>query len=193
MTTGSLIDPAGAADAPVDLGDGAVLAPLRDADIPALAAAMAAIEPWRSLGYRAGALERYWQRPDGGAARLGVLLHGHCAGALCVRPRWLHGPFLELLCLLPTAQGEGRGGRILNWLATTATALGPNLWTSVDSGNGRALAFYRRHGFAEVARLPKLLASDRDELLLHRILNTATRCGTIAAENAPRPGAREPL
>ena len=193
MTTRSLIDPAGGADAPVDLGDGAVLAPLRDADIPALAAAMAAIDPWRSLGYRAGALERYWQRPDGGAARLGVLLNGHCAGALCVRPRWLRGPFLELLCLLPTAQGEGRGGRILNWLATTAAALGPNLWTSVDSGNGRALAFYRRHGFAEAARLPKLLAPDRDELLLRRTLDIGPFGGSIAAQNAPRPGTQEPL
>jgi GNAT superfamily N-acetyltransferase len=193
MTTPSLIDPAGGTGAPVDLSDGAVLVPLRNADIPALAAAMAAIDPWRSLGYGAGALERYWQRLDGGAARLGVLLHGRCAGALCVRPRWLRGPFLELLCLLPIAQGEGRGGRILNWLATVAAALGPNLWTSVDSGNGRALAFYRRHGFAEVARLPKLLAPDRDELLLRRILDTATRGGTIAAKNAPCPHAGEPL
>jgi GNAT superfamily N-acetyltransferase len=171
MTTGSLIDPAGCpASASADLGGGLVLGILRDGEIAGLAAAMAALDPWRTLGYRPEGLARYWQRPDGGACRLGIRLDDRCAGALCVRPRWLCGPFLELLCLLPPAQGRGMGGRIIDWLAASADGLGGNLWTSVSSTNPRACAFYRRNGFVEAARLPWLIAADADELLLRRRL-----------------------
>ncbi|WP_295882302.1 N-acetyltransferase [uncultured Thiohalocapsa sp.] len=171
MTTGSLIDAAGcAADASDNLGGGLVLGTLRDGEIAGLATAMAALEPWRALGYQPAALAHYWQRPDVGACRIEVRLNARCAGALCVRPRWLCGPFLELLCLLPQAQGQGVGRRIIDWLATRAAGLGANLWTSVSSTNPRAHAFYRRNGFVEAARLPQLIATDADELLLRRHL-----------------------
>jgi GNAT superfamily N-acetyltransferase len=174
MTTGSLIDPAGVPpDASADPGGGVLLRPLGAADVPALAAAMAGLDPWQRLGYTSAALVRYWYRPDSGASRIGVRLRGDLVGGLCVRPRWLRGCFLELLCLLPTAQGQGIGGRIIDWLAAAAPDLGPNLWTSVSTANPRALAFYRRRGFAEAARLPELIAPAADELLLRRPLRDA--------------------
>lgn len=181
MTNGSLIDPAGIARSPnVDIGRGWRLAELPTSDIPALASAMARIEPWLDLGYRADALERYWRRPDAGACRIGVHGPEHCVGALCVRPRWLRGAFLELFCLLPAAQGQGIGGRIIDWLALVCAEFGPNLWTSASSTNQRALSFYRRQGFAEVSSLEGLIAAGEAELLLRRPLRAAP-------PNAPRP------
>lgn len=172
----SLLDPAHPGSGPpLTLPGGARLGPLADADIDPLAAAMANMEPWAGLGYGGAALAAYWRRPDPGAARLGLTCRERLAGALCVRPRWLRGPFLELLCLLPPAQGRGLGRALLGWLAAEAAALGPRLWTSADAANARALAFYHRVGFSEAARLPDLLAQGRDEVLLRLDLAPAPR------------------
>jgi GNAT superfamily N-acetyltransferase len=59
------------------------------------------------------------------------------------------GGELEHLYVDPPAQGRGHGGALLDRVLTRAQ--GPvELWTF--QRNARALAFYARHGFAEVRR-----------------------------------------
>jgi ribosomal protein S18 acetylase RimI-like enzyme len=175
MTKASLIDPALHATGLVRLPTGLVVGILAPDAVSGLAGSMALMEPWRGLGYTSAALARYWRRTDPGLVRLGVSADGELCGAMSVRARWLRGVFLELLCLLPAAQGAGHGAALLHWLSQEAAALAPNLWTSVADGNRRALDFYRREGFVEAARLGDLIQAGRDELLLRKRLADCER------------------
>lgn len=180
MSWSSLLDPAAPGlGCAVPLAGGVSLEPLRQAQSEVLAAAMAAMDPWTSLGLGPDALARYWQRPDPGAARLALLHHGALSGGFCVRPRWLRGPFLELMCVLPVAQGQGVGRLVIDWLADESRVLGPNLWTSAMAENLPAIAFYRALGFREAARIADLMAPGRTEVLLRR----ETRAASHARDN----------
>jgi GNAT superfamily N-acetyltransferase len=86
-----------------------------------------------------------------------------------VRSPWLKGPYLELLALLPKAQGQGIGANILAWFEQEALKAGArNLWVCASLFNTRALRFYERHGFEQAATLPGLVADGYDEILLRK-------------------------
>jgi GNAT superfamily N-acetyltransferase len=91
------------------------------------------------------------------------------AGVVSVRHPWLKGPYLELLALLPEAQNQGIGSRIIAWFESTALSHGSrNLWVCASSFNARAVRFYERHGFARAVTLPGLVADGYDEVLLRK-------------------------
>lgn len=153
-----------------------MIRPLDAAEISAFAAALAAMAPWSTLGFAAEGLARYLGRDDPAARRMVAEREGRAAGLLVLRAPWLRGPYVEVLAVLPEAQGGGVGRALLDWAAGQG---GDNLWACVSAFNTPARAFYARAGFVEVAPLPDLVAAGEDEILLRRQL-------------IPRPGGGSP-
>jgi GNAT superfamily N-acetyltransferase len=153
---------------PIELGR-ARLSALAPEVCERLAASIVEIPPWSVMNYPADAIARFLATPDGGASRYLVEVEGEQAGAVSVRSPWLKGPYLELLALLPKAQGQGIGASILAWFEQDALKLGArNLWVCASSFNVHALRFYGRHGFHPAATLPGLVADGYDEILLRK-------------------------
>ncbi len=147
---------------------GTLLRPLADEDIDGLATACAAVDPYRRLGFSAAGLAGYLRRDDPALARFALVTGDTVAGVLALRRPWLRGPFIEMLAVLPKAQGHGLGRRAIEWAAAQAVSSGGNLWATVSDFNWPARAFYRRLGFAEIAELPGLVAPTAGEILLRR-------------------------
>ncbi len=148
------------------------LRPIAEGEASFLAAACAAIDPWRRLGFRPSALARYFDGSDPGLHRFALTLEGHVAGVLAVRWPWLRGPSIELLAVLPEFHRMGLGAAAVDWTAARAATAAKNLWTTVSDFNVGARLFWRRQGFAEIAPLPDLLAAGRAEMLMRRVLKT---------------------
>ena len=143
---------------------------LNRADSRGLAERLVAMDPWRTLQYRADALAAYLGRPDAGFRRFTVTVSGQAAGLVALRYPWLKGVYLELLALFPPHQGQGLGQELLLWVERQCRPHTKNLWTAVSSFNQPGRRFYARLGFVEVARLENLIIEGQDELLLRKIL-----------------------
>jgi ribosomal protein S18 acetylase RimI-like enzyme len=135
--------------------------PLTGTEPDHFAALLADIDPWRRLGYNALALADYLDRPDPTLSRM--VMPGK--GVIALRSPWLRGPYIELLAVLPEAQGQGIGRALVEWATSRG---GANLWACVSEFNAPARAFYARLGFTEVAKLPGLVAPGETEILLRK-------------------------
>lgn len=142
--------------------------PLAVADAAPLAQGLAAIDPWRRLGYSAAGLETYLRRDDPALIRMVVDGADGVAALLALRRPWLRGPYIELLAVLPAAQGTGLGRMLVEWAAAQG---GDNLWACVSAFNRPARAFYAGLGFVEVAPLSDLVAAGADEILVRKRLS----------------------
>ncbi|MEW2073575.1 GNAT family N-acetyltransferase [Streptomyces sp. NPDC012403] len=80
-----------------------------------------------------------------------ITVDGVDAGALVVEYRETE-VYLGRIELHPHYQGRGIGARLIQSLIDTAAQRGQHLILDVLAINTRAHAFYRRHGFREVAR-----------------------------------------
>ena len=143
---------------------------LSRADSRGLAERLVAMDPWRTLQYRADALADYLGRPDAGFTRFTVTVAGLAAGLMALRYPWLKGVYLELLAIFPPHQGQGLGQELLLWVERQCRPHTKNLWTAVSSFNQPGRRFYEKHGFREVARLEDLIIAGQDEILLRKIL-----------------------
>jgi ribosomal protein S18 acetylase RimI-like enzyme len=146
------------------------LHPLRVETAPLLAAALATMDPWLSLGYTSEALTRYLMHSEAALHRFEIRVEGKTAGAVSVRDPWLRGPYLELFGIFQPWQGVGVGKAVLGWFTEGARQRGGNAWALVSSENAGARRFYRREGFCEIAPLPGLVAEGNDEILLRKQL-----------------------
>lgn len=146
------------------------LRPLTEADAEPLAAALVELEPWRTLGYRATALAAYLGRDDTALTSFVIERDAQTAGLVAIRSPWLRGPNIELLALLPSAQGGGLGRQVVAWAAAEAKPVAANLWACVSAFNADARAFYAAQGFVETATLPDLVAPGFDEILVRKRL-----------------------
>ena len=134
---------------------------------------IAAMDPWRSLGYRPEGLARFLRRSARAAE--GVLVaadeearRGSLLGVVCVQEGVLLGNFVALLAVKPEAAGQGVGRALMDAVARQTFATHRWLYVSVDAGNRGARAFYRKLGFRQVGRLPDLIRPGRVELLLRQ-------------------------
>ncbi len=154
---------------PIDIGP-AILSPLSTSDAQTLGSAIARIEPWSRMGYADETLIDYLadSGTNAGARKLGIWQSENLTGCISIRDPWLIGPYLEMLALLPDWQGRGIGSALLRWFEQDANPDARNLWVVSSSFNERALAFYRRHGFEDVATLPSLVFDGFDEILLRK-------------------------
>lgn len=129
---------------------------------------IAAIDPWRGLGYRAPALGRWLGR----VARRGwvrVAVEGdEVIAVMVLQPEFLLGSYISLLAVQPDGQGRG-AGRALVAAAVRAEPGRRWLYTSSDSRNRRAALFYGRLGFSRIGRLPGLIRDRRTEILWRRL------------------------
>lgn len=150
-----------------DLG-AALLRPLRDGEIAPLAAAMAAIPPWATIGYPVADMEAFFRRADAGTYKFAIDIDGAVLGTVSVRNPFLKGPYLELLAVLPPAQKRGIGAAVLDWMAREAAGSGRNLWLCVSDFNVNARRFYERNGFAETAVLDDLALDGCTEIFMRR-------------------------
>jgi diamine N-acetyltransferase len=141
------------------------------ADAALLGPGLAAIDPWRRANYPHAALTGYLTRLDPAANRFAIDADGALAGVISVREPWLRGPYLELLGLLPPAQGRGIGAAVMGWFEEQAPGSASSLWVLCSDFNAGALAFYERHGFRRVTALEGLVGEGFTEILLRRKLD----------------------
>ena len=150
-------------------GAAIALAPLPVSLASILAERFAAIDPWAAYPYPPSGLEAYFSAAEPNAPRFLLTVDGKTAGAIGMRLNWLRGPHVQFLGILPGFQGDGLGALLLAWIEGQSGGQ-RNLWLTVSDFNGRARAFYERHGFCVVAPLPGLVRDDRTELLLRKRL-----------------------
>jgi ribosomal protein S18 acetylase RimI-like enzyme len=140
----------------------------RPAEAARQATWIAAMEPWRGLGYRADRLGRWL----GERARAGwvwvALARGVVVGLVVVQPQFLLGGFIALLAVPEDRAGQGIGRALVEDAAARVFTGARWLYTSSDSLNRPAGRFYRKLGFERVARLPDLVAPGRVEWLWRR-------------------------
>jgi N-acetylglutamate synthase-like GNAT family acetyltransferase len=108
-------------------------------------------------------LAAYLTRPDSALSRYALESDGRFIGVLALRKPWLRGPLIEMLALLPEAQGQGFGGTILDRCKKEA---GKNLWATVSAFHEPARRFYAKAGFEELCALPGIVQEGEDEILL---------------------------
>jgi ribosomal protein S18 acetylase RimI-like enzyme len=129
------------------------------------AAWIAAIDPWRSLGYTAPGLARWLGR----RARSGqVLVTGRppqVDAVVVVQPDVLLGDFIALLAVRPERAGQGIGRALIDHVARATFKRRRWLYVSSDLANRPAARFYRKVGFRAVARIPDLVRAGRTEVL----------------------------
>jgi ribosomal protein S18 acetylase RimI-like enzyme len=141
---------------------------------PALARAqagwIAAIDPWRALGYSAAALGRYLGRKA--RERRVWVARGRAneppRAIAVVDDGVLLGGFIALLAVRPEAGGQGFGRALVDHVAGRVAATRRWLYVSADGNNAGALRFYRKLGFSRVGRLPDLIRPGQVEILLRR-------------------------
>jgi len=136
---------------------------------PALAARQAdwivAMEPWLSLGYSGANLGRYLRRMARSKQVLVAEGKGHVVGILVFQPHFLLGRFIALLAVRPEAAGQGIGRSLVGRIEQETFKTHRWLYVSSDSANLAAARFYKKLGFARVARLPGLIREERTEIL----------------------------
>jgi [ribosomal protein S18]-alanine N-acetyltransferase len=136
-----------------------------------LGEALATMPPWSIIGWPASGLTSAFLKPLPGVYRFEVVSEGAIAGIVTVQQPFLHGPYLQLLAILPPFQGKSFGRQILQWLEDQARLdEARQSWLCVSTFNARALSFYEEAGFERVAVLEKLASDRSDELLMRKRL-----------------------
>ncbi len=165
--------------------------------VPAVARAqgawIAALEPWRGLGYRADALGRYLARKarTGGVWVARLTAKGPPLGIVVVDDGVLLGGFIALLAVRPESSGQGLGRALVERVAARTFATRRWLYVSCDGNNAAALRFYRKLGFSRVGRLPDLVREGRTEILLRKPApSTGNKTGAKPVTKTPTATAR---
>jgi GNAT superfamily N-acetyltransferase len=134
--------------------------------------AIAAIDPWLRLGVGGAAMSRFLAEHEEGARRYRITLGGTDAGICVVRVPWLAGPYLNLLGVLPDAQGNGVGRAVLQWLEAEARAGGHrNLWLCVSTFNADTRRIYEAAGYTRIATIDSLVFDGFDEHVMRKRLS----------------------
>jgi ribosomal protein S18 acetylase RimI-like enzyme len=154
-------------DAPLEFVATATLAP-DQAEV--IAATLAGMDPWRTLGYSAAALARGLTAIHPDLTRYLALRDGEPQGLVVVRHPWLRGAYIELFAVLPTAQGRGVGRAALELIESRYRDRSPNLWLLVSGFNSGARCFYEKHGFRPVGVIADLVVTGQDEVLMRKVI-----------------------
>lgn len=137
-----------------------------------LAEQLAAIDPWKRLGISRNALNASFRKAMDRKEAWGIEVEGSLVGIVIIKPDWLLGPYLNLIGLLPEAQGKGLGTKILGWMQAEAEKSGArNLFLCVTDFNQQAIKSYQRFGFEKVGELDGLIVNQHSEILMRKRLS----------------------
>lgn len=151
----------------------------------AQAAWIAAMDPWRTLGYRPEALGRYLARKAAAKCVWTAHIGQDPPEAVVVADDgFLLGGFIALLAVRPEASGRGLGRALVEQVAAEVFSKRRWLFVSCDRNNRAALRFYRRLGFVRVGRLPDLVRTGNVEILLRKPAPMAVR-STVKSTSKP--------
>jgi ribosomal protein S18 acetylase RimI-like enzyme len=154
-----------------DLGAG-LLRPLSANNAETLGQALAAMPPWSVIGWPAELLTAGFLRQRPSVSRFELVVEGELAGIVAIQDPFLHGPYLQILAILPGFQRRNLGLAVLQWMEREARrGEARQLWLCVSTFNNGAKAFYERFGFEAVTVLEKLATEASDELLMRKRLN----------------------
>lgn len=156
-----------------DLATGLALKPTTTAEAARFGTELAMIDPWRRYGTAAAAITGLLQPTADGGIRLTACTSaaGDPVGVMVIRQPWLAGPYMQFLAILPTAQGRGFGGALLDWFEAEARSAGSgNLWICATAFNHGAIRLYERAGFERAAALDSLIKPGIDEVLMRKRL-----------------------
>ncbi len=149
-----------------------LLRPLSPGTPEKLGAALAAMPPWSVIGWPAERLTASFHRQAPSVRRFELMVEDELAGTVTIQDPFLHGPYLQLLAVLPGFQGQKLGAAVLQWMEREArSAEARQLWLCVSTFNAGARAFYERFGFKEAALLDKLASDLSDEILMRKRLS----------------------
>jgi len=138
-----------------------------------IAATLAAIDPWRTLGYSAGTLARGLESTHPDLTRYLALRGGEPEGLVVVRYPWLRGAYIELFAVFPQAQGRGVGRAALEFIETHYRGRTENLWLLVSGFNAGARCFYEKQGFYPVGVIVDLVVAGQDEVLMRKVIRSS--------------------
>jgi len=153
--------------APLDIQ---ALPALEPAQAVSLAGTLAQMDPWRTLGYGVESLALGLQAVHPDLTRYLARRDGETLGVAVVRHPWLRGAYIELLAVLPGAQGQGIGAALLGQIQAAWQGRTDNLWLLVSAFNAGARRFYLRHGFRAIGTIPDLVIPGQDEVLMRKLL-----------------------
>lgn len=108
--------------------------------------------------------------PEPDARRLALVANGAIAGLLCLRYPWLRGVYLEMLAVLPSAQGLGLGACALDYVEREYRDKTRNIWLLVSAFNERARGFYQAKGFTQIGMIKDFLVEGEDEILMRKLI-----------------------
>ncbi len=151
-------------------GTAVQLMPMSPAAAKILGPGLAAIEPWARVGFPAATMTAFLAASEAGAVRYQITVGDVAAGVLVIRHPWLHGPYLQLIGLLPPFHRRGIGEQALDWIESEARGRFRNLWLCVSAFNTDARRLYERQGYTLAGRLDDLVYEGLDELLMRKRL-----------------------
>ncbi len=143
---------------------------LGGAEAQSIAATLAAMDPWLTLGYRAQTLAKGLQVQHPDLTRFLAVRNGVTQALVAVRHPWLRGAYIELFAVLPQAQGQGIGRAALAFIEDAYRDRASNLWLLVSGFNPGARCFYERQGFGPIGVIPDLVVPGQDEILMRKII-----------------------
>ncbi len=154
-----------------DLGICQLKPPTKDEALK-LANELSLIDPLKTLGTAIEPTAAHFAGKSDNACRMAIFVGDALSGIICVKTNWLVGPYVDFVGLLPTAQGQGIGKSVFNWLEEEAVkSKARNLFLCVSDFNHGAIAFYQKLGFKECAQLDALIVDNHGELLMRKRLS----------------------
>ena len=124
-------------------------------------------DPWRRLGYNQEELAAIARAAH--TANVLVAIRGEAIVGFCLSTAGvLLGEYLKLLVVEAQCRGQGIGGRLLRAMEDRAFRRWPNVYLCVSDFNEPARRFYERQGYREIGRLPDLLVTGSDEILMRK-------------------------
>jgi [ribosomal protein S18]-alanine N-acetyltransferase len=134
------------------------------------AQAMAASEPWVTLGRGIEACRGACLRPD--YEMIVAREDGRASAFALLHPRGVAGsPYLASFVVAPGRRGGGLGTLLLDACERRYRPAGRHFFLCVSSFNPRARAFYERHGFRQVGEFADYVIDGASEILMHKRLD----------------------
>ncbi|MDK9695484.1 MAG: GNAT family N-acetyltransferase [Siculibacillus sp.] len=139
-------------------------------DLETIAARLAGLEPWATMGRSAASFVAHMTRPMAATFRFAVRVDDRPVGFLSLRHPFMRGPYIETIALFEEAQRRGIGRAIVEWIAREAAGEATNVWLCVTEWNAPARAAYAAMGFVEIGPIPDVAMLGQTEIFLRRVL-----------------------